>query len=265
MKKYLALGLLSSLLLTSCSVDWNDAKEKRTDNSSGIVYKTGNTDQVESVSGTITSTGTNHKWIQVSNTTQNTPALVESGFNSMDSNTQIIKALNNVVRNKEAWDIISSNGITVQYITNLNDFTDTLVITEGTIERSIPGPWSALSKEKRNDAVKCYKENKQQEFASCGLYDYGVLQLSPSGNYIELVWIGWESTMWKMLDTRTGKVVLSNDNGVIKSLWSNDKKRFAFETDSCEIGGCNDETGMFVTKADSFPQYEKIGDLNNIK
>lgn len=24
MKKYLALGLLSSLLLTSCSVDWND-------------------------------------------------------------------------------------------------------------------------------------------------------------------------------------------------------------------------------------------------
>ena len=29
MKKYLALGLLSSLLLTSCSVDLNDAKEKR--------------------------------------------------------------------------------------------------------------------------------------------------------------------------------------------------------------------------------------------
>jgi hypothetical protein len=29
MKTYLALGLLSSLLLTSCSVDWNDEKEKR--------------------------------------------------------------------------------------------------------------------------------------------------------------------------------------------------------------------------------------------
>lgn len=29
MKKYLALGLLSSILLTSCSVDWNDEKEKR--------------------------------------------------------------------------------------------------------------------------------------------------------------------------------------------------------------------------------------------
>lgn len=29
MKKYLALGLISSLLLTSCSVDWNDAKEKK--------------------------------------------------------------------------------------------------------------------------------------------------------------------------------------------------------------------------------------------
>lgn len=29
MKHYLALGLLSSLLLTSCSVDWNDAKEKK--------------------------------------------------------------------------------------------------------------------------------------------------------------------------------------------------------------------------------------------
>lgn len=29
MKKYLALGLLSSFLLTSCSIDWNDAKEKR--------------------------------------------------------------------------------------------------------------------------------------------------------------------------------------------------------------------------------------------
>ena len=27
MKKYLALGLISSLLLTSCSVDWNDKEE----------------------------------------------------------------------------------------------------------------------------------------------------------------------------------------------------------------------------------------------
>lgn len=29
MKKYLALGLLSSLLLTSCSMDWNDANVKK--------------------------------------------------------------------------------------------------------------------------------------------------------------------------------------------------------------------------------------------
>lgn len=29
MKKYIALGLLSSLLLTSCSVDWNDEKDKK--------------------------------------------------------------------------------------------------------------------------------------------------------------------------------------------------------------------------------------------
>ena len=29
MKKYLVFGLLASLFLTSCSVDWNDEKDKK--------------------------------------------------------------------------------------------------------------------------------------------------------------------------------------------------------------------------------------------
>ncbi len=51
-----------------------------------------------------------------------------------------------------------------------------------------------------------------------------------------------------MLDVRTGKLLLSNDNGVIKSMWTADRKQFIWKTDSCDIGGCSDSQGTFVTE-----------------
>lgn len=64
--------------------------------------------------------------------------------------------------------------------------------------------------------------------------------------------------MWRMLDTRTGKLVLSNDNGVTKSMWTKDKKQFIWQTYGCEIGGCSDPQGTFITEMNAFPKYKKV-------
>ena len=61
-----------------------------------------------------------------------------------------------------------------------------------------------------------------------------------------------------MLDAKTGKLVLSNDNGIIKSMWTADKKQFIWKTDICEIGGCSDSKGTFITKLGKFPKYKKV-------
>jgi prolyl oligopeptidase PreP (S9A serine peptidase family) len=88
----------------------------------------------------------------------------------------------------------------------------------------------------RKKVRECRQANKLSSVAACGWHDYKIIRISPSGNYIELSGDGWDSDMWRMIDTRTGNIVLSNDNGVEKSMWTRDRKQFIWQTYNCEIG-----------------------------
>lgn len=110
----------------------------------------------------------------------------------------------------------------------------------------------------RQKVRSCIKLESGFTAASCGWFDYKIIRLSPSGNYVELQGEGYEHEVWRMLDTKIGKLVLSNDNWVTKSMWTADKKQFIWKTKICEIGGCSDPQGTFITELGKFPKYKKV-------
>lgn len=157
----------------------------------------------------------------------------------------------------EAKQEIWQDAMYARYEANEKSLTDKIIYKIWKKTWAIKWPWS-LATEKMRQKVRDCKKNTQLTASGCGWYDYKIIRLSPSGNYIELNGNWWESSIWRMLDTKTGKLVLSNDNGIIKSMWTADKKQFIWKTDTCEIGGCSDPKGTFITELGKFPKYKKV-------
>lgn len=153
---------------------------------------------------------------------------------------------------------ITQNSIYAHYSANEKTLTDTITYKIGKKARITKWPWSLASESMRKKVRDCKKKNPTLTASGCGWYDYSILRISPSGNYIELSGQGFESNIWRMLDTKTGKIILSNDNGVMKSMWTADKKQFIWKTDGCEIGWCSDPQGTFITEYGKFPKYKKV-------
>lgn len=152
---------------------------------------------------------------------------------------------------------ILQEGMSAKYEANEKSLTDKITYKIWKKTWTSKWPWS-LATEKMRQKVRECKKKTQLSASGCGWYDYKIIRLSPSGNYIELNGVGWETSIWRMFDTRTGRLVLSNDNGVIKSMWTADKKQFIWKTDTCEIGGCIDPRGTFITELWKFPKYKKV-------
>lgn len=154
---------------------------------------------------------------------------------------------------QEIW----QNEMYAKYEANEKTLTDKITYKIWKKTWTTKWPWSLASAKMRQKVREC-KKKTQLTASGCGWYDYKIIRLSPSGNYVELHWGGWESTIWRMLDTKTGKLILSNDNWVVKSMWTADKKQFIWKTDTCEIGGCIDPQGTFITQLGKFPKYKKV-------
>ncbi len=152
---------------------------------------------------------------------------------------------------------VNQDGIKATYQKDEQKLTDTIMYTNWNKTWKTPGPWSIASDTRRKVVRKCMKDSGLSP-SGCWFYEYKILRLSPSGKYIELVWEGWESVIWRMLDTKTGKIVLSNDNGVSKSMWTQDKKQFIWQTGDCSIGWCTDPAWTFITVLNQFPKYKKV-------
>ena len=157
----------------------------------------------------------------------------------------------------EAKQEILQNWMYAKYEANEKTLTDKITYKIWKKTWTSKWPWSLATEKMRIKVRNCMVESKLTA-SGCGWYDYKIIRLSPSGNYIELFWGGWESTIWRMLDTKTGKLILSNDNGIIKSMWTADKKQFIWQTGSCDIGGCQDQQGTFITEYWKFPKYKKV-------
>lgn len=158
---------------------------------------------------------------------------------------------------------VTQNGTYVRYIADEKTLTDKIVYTVGKKIWSTKWPWSLATTSMRKIVQDCKKSNSSLTASGCGWFDYKIIRLSPSGNYIELIGQWYESNMWRMLDTRTGKLVLSNNNGVAKSMWTKDRKQFIWQTFGCEIGGCSDPKWTFVTENGKFPKFKKINSDTN--
>jgi len=130
------------------------------------------------------------------------------------------------------------------------------------VQSKIKWPLSNLSTQRKKEIFDCYKtikiNTKTDEVMQCWVYIYSIIRLSPSWYYIELDWLWWESSDWKMINTNNWKTVLENDNWVLKSMWSSDRKRFIFETSQCEIGWCDDDKWTFITISWKFPKTTKL-------
>lgn len=158
--------------------------------------------------------------------------------------------------------MLSQDGMYARYDADEAKLTDKITYTVWGKTWSTKWPWSIASEKMRKGIRECKKKYIPLTASGCGWYDYKIIRLSPSGNYIELHGMWWESGMWRMLDTKTGKIVLSNDNTIGKSMWTKDKKQFMWQTYPCENGGCSDLKWTFITENRNFPKYKKVNDIS---
>lgn len=181
-------------------------------------------------------------------------------WDSGSADKTILSELLEYTQPKPTGTSITEWNMSAVYIRDVKTLTDRIIIKIGNRTRVIKGPWSLASFSKRRQAL-----NAWPDYTSTGFYDYSILRLSPSGNYIELVGTSMEGSIWRMLDTRTGKIVFS-DNIVTKSMWSSDRKRFAFQVckpteimnaESC-LADPDTQKTTYITVEDAFPTYKVI-------
>ena len=157
--------------------------------------------------------------------------------------------------------------MSAEYLSNTGSLSDSIVIKIGKTTRTIPwlwsngrlNPWTSMKDmtvEKKKEKINCIKEKTWMSL--CGIYEYKIIRLSPSWNYIEIEGRGYESGIWYMLDARTGKIILENDNWVSWSGWTPDRKQFVWITWTCDIGWCRDDQWVFMTFRWNFPKYKKL-------
>lgn len=179
-------------------------------------------------------------------------------WDSNSSTEQILQEFTAYVQPKLSGNTLVQWNMKVQYIRNEKNLTDKIVIKVWNVTRIVRWPWSQATPSKRAKALKSIKAGNG--YSSAGFYDYSILRLSPSGNYVELVGTGYENWIWRMIDTKTGEIVLSDH--VIKGMWSSDRKQFIFET--CTPDGittpqdCTTGLSTYLTTLNQFPKYTKI-------
>lgn len=162
----------------------------------------------------------------------------------------------NIVQPKWGY-TVSQGGVTATYVANEKDLTDRIYYKQWKRSWSTKWPWSLASESMREKVRKC-KFETWLSASWCGWYSYVLIRLSPSARYIELDGSWWESGMWRMLDTKTGKIILSNDNSVAKSMWTADGKQFIWQTYSCGNGACSDPKWTFITEYNNFPKIVSV-------
>ncbi len=176
-------------------------------------------------------------------------------WNSKSSYKDILQEFNNYSQPNVSTGALFQWKMSAKYTANKKTLTDTITVKIWNKTRNIKWPWSQASKSKRIRTLKLW-----EDYNAWGFYDYSILKLSPSGNYIELIGYGYENWIWRMLDTRTWEIIFSDK--VVKSMWSTDRSQFLFQTCTPENitnhEDCNENLKTFITINWNFPKYKKI-------
>ncbi len=181
--------------------------------------------------------------------------IITFAWNSKTSDKDILQEFNKYSQPKKLTGVLYQWNMSAKYTANKKTLTDIITIKIWNSTRIIKWPWAQASKDKRKSALQMWGD-----YNVWGFYDYSILKLSPSGNYIELIGYGYEGWIWRMLDTRTWKIIFSDK--VVKSMWSNDRKQFIFQTCTPENitnpESCNENLKTFITINWKFPKYKQI-------
>jgi hypothetical protein len=180
------------------------------------------------------------------------PVITFAGTHEVDMWNDF-EVLTQLKEKQEIW----QDGMYAKYEANPKMLTDKITYKVNWKTWTTKWPWSLATQKMRKKVRECIEKNNLTP-SGCGWYDYKIVRISPSGNYIELIWDGWGIDIWRMLDTRSGKLIFSNDNGVTKSMWTRDRKQFIWKTGTCEIGWCSDPQWTFITELGKFPKYKKV-------
>ena len=186
-----------------------------------------------------------------------TPYIVWA-WDSKSTKEQILKEFSSYTQPEAIETFLKQWNISVEYTPNSEKLTDTITIKIWKMKRVIGWPWSKKSNTDRKKAIKLREQ--WDGISSAGFWDYRILRISPSGNYIEFIAGGYENWSWIMVDSKSGKVIL--EGKVVKSMWSNDRKQFIFQTCSpSEISlpsFCTENLKTFITKIWAFPEFKQI-------
>ncbi len=193
-------------------------------------------------------------------------------WTSNSTNKQIIKEFSEYIQPESSAKYDNKSGVLIfleskivqgnmsaVYTRDEKNLTDKITLKIWNKTRILSGPWSRKTKKDRHEGIQVKARNDWMTWYN-GFYDYELLKLSPSGNYLEMIVGRYEGWSWLMLDTRTGKIVL--EWNIIKSMWSADRKRFIFQTcvpeEITKPSTCKTQLKVFLTKESEFPKYTQI-------
>lgn len=83
---------------------------------------------------------------------------------------------------------------------------------------------------------------------------------SPSGYYLQYTISGYESAHSKLIDIKTGEVVIETPFSMSTSFWTTDKKQFIYGAGN----GMGNWPGLYITKKWNFPEIITIQDTDEV-